>query len=306
MCNSKNLSIIKNVLYITLISLLGVLAIVFTVLYIETFDHGFLEKYSTIVTAVSVSLISVITVLTITFLRYSKKLIYKLFLLSIITIALVLTFMYILKSIGFLDRIDSIQGFREYISSFGNYAVVLFIIIQFLQVVVLPIPSFITVGAGVLLFGAFNGSIFSCIGIIFGSIVAFAVGRIFGVKVAKWLVGKDSLQKGLNIIKGKDKLVLTFMFLFPFFPDDILCFVAGITNISSSYFIIMIFIVRIITVFASSYSMNNSIIPYDTWWGILLWVLFFAITILATIIIYKYGEKIEKFIFKKKKKTNKN
>ena len=32
-------------------------------------------------------------------------------------------------------------------------AVILFILIQFLQVVVLPIPAFITVGAGVLLFG---------------------------------------------------------------------------------------------------------------------------------------------------------
>ncbi|MBQ8426490.1 MAG: TVP38/TMEM64 family protein [Clostridia bacterium] len=282
------------------------MAIVFAVLYIETFNSGFFAEYSTIVTAVSVSLISVVTVLTITFLKYSKKIIYKLFLLLIITIAIVLTSMYILKITGFLDRVNSVEDFRKYISSFGNFAVVLFIIIQFLQVVVLPIPSFITVGAGVLLFGALKGAIFSTIGIILGSIIAFIIGRFFGFKVAKWLVGKDNLQKGLESIKGKDKLILTFMFLFPFFPDDVLCFVAGITTISPTYFIVMIFIVRIITVFVSSYSMNNSIIPYDTWWGILLWALFFLLTIVLTIVIYKYGEKIERFIFKKKKKSNKN
>jgi uncharacterized membrane protein YdjX (TVP38/TMEM64 family) len=211
-----------------------------------------------------------------------------------------------LKISGFLDRINSVEDFREYISSFGNYAVILFILIQFLQVIVLPIPSFITVGAGVLLFGALYGAIFSAIGIILGSVVAFIIGRFFGFKVAKWLVGEESLQKGLKSIRGKDKLILTFMFLFPFFPDDVLCFVAGITTVSATYFIIMICIVRVVTVFASSYSMNNSIIPYNTWWGILLWIVFFAATIVLTIIIYKYGEKIEKAIFKKRKKQRKH
>ena len=64
----------------------------------------------------------------------------------------------------------------------------------------------------------------------------------------------------------------------------------------------MIVITRIISVFASSYSMNNSIIPYDTWWGLILWAIFIALTIVAMIIIYKKGDKIEK-IFQKKKKT---
>ena len=185
-----------------------------------------------------------------------------------------------------------------------NLKRIFFILIQFLQVVVLPIPAFITVGAGVLLFGPLKGAIFSCIGIILGSIVAFFIGRIFGFKVAKWLVGEDSLNKGLNIIKGKDKIILTFMFLFPFFPDDILCFVAGITTLSPSFFIIMIIITRIISVFASSFSMNNNIIPYDTWWGILLWVIFILFTLLSMVLICKKGNKIQEFFTRKKSKRN--
>ena len=69
---------------------------------------------------------------------------------------------------------------------------------------------------------------------------------------------------------------------------------------SGWYFVIMIFITRVISVFVSSYSMNNSIIPFDTWWGILLWVLLFAITVFFTVLIYKKGEKIESFFRKKK------
>ena len=306
MGNLKKLSLIKELLYIIFISMLGIMAIVFAVLYIDTFNSGFFANYKTLITAVSVSIISVITVLTITFFKFEKKFVYKLFLLSIIIVVVSLISLFVLKRTGFLEKINSVAEFREYIASFGNSAVLLFILIQFLQVVVLPIPSFITVGAGVLLFGALKGSIFSVTGIILGSVVAFLIGRIFGFKVAKWLVGEDSLNKGLKAIKGKDKIVLTFMFLFPFFPDDVLCFVAGITTMSPLFFIIMIIIARLITVFASSYSINNSIIPYNTWWGILLWIVFFVITIVITILIYKYGEKIENNILKKFKKTHKH
>ncbi len=297
--------ILKDILYIILISMLGAVGIIFSTLYIDAFDVGFYKDYSKVLISVAVALISLLTIFTLAFMRKRKSFIHKIFALSVGLIAVITFFLYVLKVSGLLDKIDSVEKLREYIQSFGGYAVILFILLQFLQVVVLPIPSFITVGAGVLLFGPFKGAIFSVIGIILGSIVAFFIGKFFGFRVAKWLVGEDSLNKGLKAIKGKDKIVLTFMFLFPFFPDDVLCFVAGITTISPTYFIIMIVIVRIITVFVSSYSMNNSIIPYDTWWGILLWIMFFALTLIITFIIYRKGEEIEAF-FKNRKKQDKN
>lgn len=302
MNKSKKLSLIKEILGDVFIGLVGCLGVIFTVLYVDTFESGVWYSYSSVITAVSVSIISVLTVLAIVFLNGNKTFVYKLFLLVIICLAIVMISLYFLKTSGFLSKIDSIDKFREYINSYGNYAIVLFLLIQFLQVVVLPIPAFITVGAGVLLFGALKGAILSSIGIILGSIVAFIIGRVFGFKVAKWLVGEDNLNKGLKAIKGKDKVILTFMFIFPFFPDDILCFVAGITTMSTTFFVVMIIITRIISIFASSYSMNNSIIPYNTWWGILLWIIFIAVTLFLMIMLYKKGDKIEKFFNKKKNK----
>ncbi len=301
----KKLSLLKEILCDVFIGLVGCLAVIFTVLYVDTFESGVWYSYSSVITAVAVSIISILTVLAIVFLNGNKTFVYKLFLLVVIFLAVIMISLYFLKVSGFLSKVDSIDKFREYINSYGNYAVFLFVLIQFLQVVVLPIPAFITVGAGVLLFGPFKGSILSCIGIISGSIVAFLIGRIFGFKVAKWLVGEDSLNKGLKAIKGKDKVILTFMFLFPFFPDDILCFVAGITTMSTTFFVVMIFITRIISIFASSYSMNNSIIPYDTWWGILIWVIFISFTLVSMLLLYKKGNKIELY-FKKRKNKDKN
>ena len=45
----------------------------------------------------------------------------------------------------------------------------------------------------------------SALGIIIGSLIAFFVGRIFGAKVVKWVVGERAFNKGLSVIKGKDK-----------------------------------------------------------------------------------------------------
>ena len=303
--SKKCLSVLKNVLSVVFISLNGLIGVVFAVLYLETFGEGFVSDYFDVILTVTVVLITVFTMLAIIFLRRSDGLLYKLFLITVVSIAVVSVLLYALKVSGFLEKIDSVEDLRSFVSSFGGNAVLVFIALQFLQVVVLPIPAFITVAAGVLLFGAFKGAVFSCIGIIAGSFVAFFIGRVFGYRVAKWLVGKESLDKWLNKIKGKDKIVLTFMFLFPFFPDDVLCFVAGITTMSALFFSVMIVFTRLISVFATCYSLNNSIIPYNTWWGILLWILFIALTIVLTVLIYKKGDKIEK-LFSRKKKSSKN
>ncbi|MDY6368185.1 MAG: VTT domain-containing protein [Clostridia bacterium] len=227
-----------------------------------------------------------------------RLLLFLVFLVFLLSIALKITI-----SSGFIYKIDNVEALREFISSFGAYSILLYMAIQFLQVAFLPIPSFVTVGAGVLLFGPFKAAVFGIIGIVLGSLFAFFVGRRLGVKTVVWLIGEKSLEKGLSFIKGKDGALLTVMFLFPFFPDDVLCFVSGLTKISAKFFAVMISIVRTITVFCACYSLNNSLIPYNTWWGILLWALYFLFTITTVYFVYKKGEIIEgkvKNLFHKK------
>ena len=191
-----------------------------------------------------------------------------------------------------------VDKIKDFVLSFKGFAIFIYILLQFLQVTILPFPAVIMVGAGVLLFGPFWGAIYSCIGIITGSLVAYFTGRIFGVKVVGWLIGKNNLTKGLNLVKGRDRVLLTFMFLFPFFPDDILCFVAGITTVKPIFFSVMIFVVRTISVFTSSYSINNNLIPYNTWWGIVLWGLFIVLTFVIAYLLCKRGDVVENKISK--------
>ena len=144
------------------------------------------------------------------------------------------------------------------------------------------------------MFGAFYGAIYSCVGIIIGTFVAFFIGRSLGYKTVKWLVGKETLDKWLGFTADKDKWVFTLMFLFPFFPDDLLCFVAGVVKLDTKFFIVMSVISRLISVFAASYSLNNNLIPYDTWWGICLWILFFFVTLYIVYLVHKRLHKNDK------------
>ena len=130
-----------------------------------------------------------------------------------------------------------------------------------------------------------------------------------GYKAVAWMVGKDDLDKWQKKIKGKDNFILTAMFILPLFPDDILCFVAGLSSMSWQYFVVMIVISRLIGIAGTCYSVN--FIPFNTWWGILIWGILIAALVVAFVFLYKNMDAInnwfnKKFRFARRKKTNGN
>ena len=115
------------------------------------------------------------------------------------------------------------------------------------------------------------------------------------------MIGEETLYKWQKKLKGKDNLFLTLMFLLPLFPDDVLCFVAGLSTMSNGYFAIMITLTRIISIFATCFSVD--FIPLNTWWGITLWAVFFAAVILAFVLLYKNMDRVQAWL-KGKRKSN--
>lgn len=294
MDNKKVNSYVSYVLIIAAVAISGIFGIVFFSLFVKTIESGFIFENSTLLLYVVGIILTLCTVLSVAFLFTKYQVISKTFILTTVLICLAAIGLYFLGKSGFFNKITSVEAFRTYIESFGTYAPVCFITVQFLQVVVLPIPSFITVAAGVLMFGAFYGAIYSCIGIIAGTYVAYFLGRWLGYKTVRWLVGEDTLKKWLTYTADKDKWVFTLMFFFPFFPDDLLCFIAGIVKLDTKFFIIMTLIARIVSIFTSSYSLNNNLIPYDTWWGICIWILLFILTLWFVWLISKRLHKTQK------------
>lgn len=280
-----------NILSAVLFAMLGVM---FTVLALNYRGLQFIYDNYTLLLWLSVGLTAALLIAYILFFIFKKQAIYRLILCTFICYDIFALTFYIISATGIIETIVSIDALREYISSFGWAAIIIFIVFQFLQVVILPVPGSVSVGVGVALFGPLKSALFSFIGIFLGSIVAFAIGRIIGYKAVCWIVGKDDLDKWLEKMKGKDYLLLSIMFLLPLFPDDLLCFVAGLSSMTWLYFLIMIIITRALSVAATSFSLD--LIPFTTWWGIMIWVLIAITVVLLFYLVCKYSDKIDTFI----------
>ena len=221
----------------------------------------------------------------------------------ILVFSLTLIFL-IFKRLGLLEL--SQEEIQIYLQSKGALAPLIFILITFLQVTFIPIPSTITVLVGNYLFGFWISYLYSFIGMMIGSIFAFYLGRWFGKKFIYWLVSdKLMVDKYLNKIKNKGNVLLFFMFIFPFFPDDLLCSVAGVLPISGLSFIIMQVFTRGITILTTLFMLSGDVIPFDGW-GIPFNICLTLILMTIFYICFKNAEEISikfsKIINKFKKK----
>ena len=290
---------LKHTVNILAAVLFGAVAFVFIAYGLAYKSLPFIDKNFITLISVSAAVLGMTVLAFIVFYVLNKQAIYRLITCALIFFAFCGAVFYTVCATGIITKINSIEALRDYIDSFGNLAVFLFILFCFLQVIVLPVPGSAAVAAGVALFGPVRCIIYSFIGIVTGSIVAFAIGRWVGYKAVKWIVGKETLDKWLEKLKGKDYLILSLMFLLPMFPDDVLCFVAGLSSMTWGYFIIMIIVTRIIAVVSTAYSVG--FITFNTWWGILIWLALLALVILAFWIVCKYSDKIDGFIKNKLK-----
>ena len=209
----------------------------------------------------------------------------------IITVILLLAYIAALKY-GWLSLFSDKQAMQRFISRYDGYAIAVFVIVQFLQVTVLPLPSTITTLAGIALFGVWKTVLYSSIGIIAGSMFAFFLGRVFGVKLVIWICGAKMFEKYRRLTEGKDVLLLYAMFLLPFFPDDLLCLIAGLGTMSYRSFFVMMLITRplgalwVAGVFKGAVS-----IPFSGW-GIAVWAVIAIATVSIFVTLYRYGDEI--------------
>lgn len=290
----KRLNVLKHCINILAVVLFGAVAFLFIAYGLKYKSVDFIRKYFDILFWSSFSVCVTVTAAGIIFYMFKMQTIYRLTVCLMIFLDICAIVFFALCSAGLLDKINDVEILREYISRAGSLAALIYVIFCFLQVVLLPVPGSVAVAVGVAMFGPLKCSVYSFIGIVVGSVTAFVIGRLVGYKAVCWIVGKDSLDKWLEKLKGKDYLILSIMFLLPMFPDDVLCFVAGLSSMTGRYFFVMITVTRLISVFTTSYSFE--LIPFTTWWGILIWIILAAAVVLSFWLVLKYSDKIDTFI----------
>lgn len=237
--------------------------------------------------------------------KLNKVKVFKTIIVILIFALLFLAIFLPLKLSGALDKINSAEKLKEIILQGGVYSYLIFFVVQFLQVVLLPIPAAVTTIAGTLVFGPWITSLISIVAVILASLLSFFVGRKFGRKIVVWIVGEEDTVKWQQRLE-KGKFVFFLMMLFPLFPDDILCLVVGATtNISYTFFIVTNLITRPIGIVLTCFLGSGSIIPYNTV-GFIIWGVLIALMMVLFYLSIKFEPQIENFIFKISSKLSKN
>ena len=296
----QNSGLKKTIFFLAAFFILSIGCIVFTSLVLSNMQKTFIQNHFWWLSLTAGGAYIAFFILSAYFVLYKKETLIKTALSVYLFLFFVLLLMFLLQITGFFSVFNDVQKLQEYLKRAGVWMPIAYISLQFLQVVILPIPGIVSTAAGVAVFGAFWTSVYSTMGILLGSFVAFYIGRKWGNKAVSWMIGEETLKKWHKKLKGKDNLFLTLMFALPLFPDDVLCFVAGLTSMSNAYFAVMIICTRVISIFSTCYLVN--FIPFNTWWGITIWALFLAMVIAVVIALYKNMDNMQKWLKKLRRK----
>lgn len=170
--------------------------------------------------------------------------------LTIIGIVAIIFFIYFaVKERWFLDN----EILLTKIKSFGLLAPLCFILIQMVQVVLPVIPGGASCLVGVMAFGAVGGFIYNYVGLVLGSICSFLLSRKFGMSIINKLFKEKDIKKALDKINNsKYDLIFFLIILLPGLPDDLFCYISGITKMSLKKFTLIILICKPLTLLVYS------------------------------------------------------
>lgn len=182
-------------------------------------------------------------------------------LFKLLSVAMIMTSMMVV-----FEGIFSIPGVTKFFSdaiSKTNGTLVYLVIwtIMFLQTTILNVPAYVIlsacVGVGIntlnFVYVMIVISAYMC-----GCVVSYWFGRKFGIKAVKWCAGdEEEYDKWSNILNQKGRWIYLLTVIFPLFPDDLLCIVAGAVKLNFVFYTIANLIGRTIGLITMLLTLNS-------------------------------------------------
>lgn len=155
-----------------------------------------------------------------------------------------------------------VEALRTFIQSFGVLAPVVLILAQISQVLIAPIPGPAVGAAAGYTFGVLWGTVYGFIGLAIGSAIAILLAKKYGRPLVEELISDEKMEKFDHLTEEHGFLPFLLLFLLPGFPDDAICFIAGLTEIDTKKLIAMASLGRIpgllsLTVFGNSLALGQ-------------------------------------------------
>lgn len=194
----------------------------------------------------------------------------------------------------------TIQDIQSYLVGIGNWGYVLFILIQVLTNVLLfiiPGQTLQFIALGLALYSPLETFFLVLIGMIIASFINFMIGRVLGKNFVMKIIGEATYLKYQSKLAAKAYIYYPIMMVLPFFPDDELTLLVGLTKMNLFYFLIVTTLTRaigvaIFTFIPGQLNFNN----LGTTEFILLGLAFLHIVTMLFYLVRNIEHAIEKYI----------
>jgi len=146
------------------------------------------------------------------------------------------------------------EEMRAWLDGFGAFAPVVLVLVQAMQVIVAPVPGQVLALAAGYLFGPVAGSVYSVLGVLIGSAIAFSLARRFGRPFVAELLHEDILDRFDAFVDRVGVPGLLVFVAIPGLPDDAVCFLSGLTQWRLRTFIAVVTVGRLPAYVATVYA----------------------------------------------------
>ncbi|MBR3227310.1 MAG: TVP38/TMEM64 family protein [Erysipelotrichaceae bacterium] len=192
----------------------------------------------------------------------------------------------VLVSIPLIRFIEEPLKFQEWIMSFGIFSPLVYVLVCVLSIMIPLIPGEPLELAAGYAFGSFNGTIICFLAESLGSIIVILLVKRFGRELIEIFFDKERIESFRFLRTSKARTVLfAVIFIMPGTPKDLLCYLAGISDIDMRLLMVITTLGRLPSVITSSL-MGGNLSNHDFRGAIIVFAIT-AVLSLAGILIYQ-------------------
>jgi len=179
------------------------------------------------------------------------------------------------------------------IVSLGAWGPVVLVLLEALQVLLAPVPGQVVGLVAGYLYGVWWGAALCMLGLMIGTALAVSIAKVAGRPLVERLAGPDLLARVDSILERYGATALFAIFLVPFLPDDICCFIAGLSPLGTIPIMLLALVGRFPGVLTSTYIGANA--AQFTWQQMLL---LGVIGLVLALLFARYRVKLEALMFR--------
>lgn len=206
----------------------------------------------------------------------------KLFLIFFILLGASSLFIFRSQLLAGLSLLSDPQALITSLRQASGWSLLVIVSLLILQVFLAFIPGQALMIASGYLYGFWGGTLVTWLSLTFGGQAAFWLARRYGRPFACRFIPPDVLNRWDQATAGQGIIFYTLALVLPIFPNDAMCYLAGLSKIKGRRFIAANLLGRLIASLATAFvGAYGSSLPLAAWVGL-------ALVAILGLLIWKY------------------